>query len=62
MNRVISRSKVLLLLIILLCLGLSLFLVEYAINGNQWVYSHGSPHIYNKENIACGQNNDFMLF
>ena len=58
MNRVISRSKVLLVLIILLCLGLSLFLVEYAINGNQWVYSPGSPHIYNKENIACGQITD----
>lgn len=55
MNRVISRAKVLLVLIILLSLGLSLFLIDYAVNGNNWVHTPGSPHIYNAENIGCGQ-------
>lgn len=55
MNRIISRAKVLLLLIIVLSLGLSFFLMEYSINSADWVYKPGSPHIYQAENIGCGK-------
>ena len=55
MNRIISRAKVLLVLILVLSLGLSFFLVEYTLNSKYWVYKPGSPHIYQAENIGCGK-------
>ena len=55
MNRIISRAKVLLVLILVLSLGLSFFLVEYSIHSADWVYKPGSPHVYHAENIGCGK-------
>ena len=55
MNRVMSRSRVLMVLVLILALGLSFFLGEYALNSGKWVHSAGSPHIYNADNIGCGQ-------
>jgi len=55
MNRIISRAKVLLVLILVLSFGLSFFLVEYAMNSGDWVYKPGSPHIYHAESIGCGK-------
>lgn len=55
MNRVMSRAKVLLVLVLVLSLGTTFFLGEYMLNAGKWVHSAGSPHIYNAENIGCGQ-------
>lgn len=42
-------------LVLVLALGVSFFLGEYLLNSRKWVLSAGSPHIYNAENIGCGQ-------
>ena len=55
MNRVMSRAKVLLVLVLVLSLGITFFLGEYFLNAGKWVHTAGSPHIYNAENIGCGQ-------
>lgn len=59
MNRVMSRAKILLVPVMILALGISIFLGDYFLNSKNWVYSAGSPHIYNPENnesknIGCG--------
>ena len=43
------------ILVLVLSLGVSFFLGEYLLNSRKWVLSAGSPHIYNAENIGCGQ-------
>lgn len=55
MNRVMSRSRVLMVLVLILSLGVTFFLGEYTLNSGKWVHAAGSPHIYNAENIGCGQ-------
>ena len=55
MNRVMSRARVLMVLVLVLALGVTFFLGEYLLNASKWVHSAGSPHIYNAENIGCGQ-------
>ena len=55
MNRVMSRSRVLIVLVLILSLGITFFLGEYTLNSSKWVHSAGSPHIYNADNIGCGQ-------
>ena len=55
MNRVMSRAKILLVLVLVLSLGVTFFLGEYFLNAGKWVHTAGSPHIYNAENIGCGQ-------
>lgn len=50
-----SRARVLLVLVLILSLGVTFFLGEYFANSGKWVLSAGSPHIYNAENIGCGQ-------
>ena len=55
MNRVMSRAKVLMVLVLILSLGVTFFLGEYTLNSGKWIHSAGSPHIYNAENIGCGQ-------
>ncbi len=54
MNRIMGRSKMLLVLILVLSAGISVFVVEYFANAGNWVLSAGSPHIYNAGNIGCG--------
>lgn len=58
MNRVMSRAKVLLVLVMVLSLGVSFFFGEYLFKSGEWVHSAGSPHIYNAENIGCGVISD----
>ncbi len=55
MNRVMSRARVLMVLVLILSLGVTFFLGDYLLNAGKWVHSAGSPHIYNAENIGCGQ-------
>ena len=45
-------------LVLVLSLGVTFFLGEYALNSHKWVLSAGSPHIYNAENLGCGQITD----
>ena len=45
-------------LVLVLSLGVTFFLGEYALNSQKWVLSAGSPHIYNAENLGCGQITD----
>jgi len=54
MNRVMSRARIILALIVVLALGVTIFLGDYVLNSHKWVHSPGSPHIYNAENIGCG--------
>ncbi len=54
MNRIASRSTALLLIVLLLVGGFSLFVAEYLAKAGEWVVFPGSPHVYNGGNIGCG--------
>lgn len=54
MNRIATRSLVLLLAVVLLLGGFVFFLAEYFIHGADWAIFPGSPHVYNGGNIGCG--------
>ncbi len=54
MNRVISRAKILIILILVLSCGTMFFFGEYFACAGNWVLSAGSPHVYNASNIGCG--------
>ena len=55
MNRVSKRASALFLLSILLAGGLGYFVYEYFAKAETWVVTAGSPHIFNSNNIGCGQ-------
>ena len=46
MNRVINRARVLGILALLLAAGVLFFVLEFLIQGKDWVMFPGSPHIY----------------
>ena len=46
MNRVINRARVLAILALLLAAGVVFFVLEFLVQGKQWVMFPGSPHIY----------------
>ena len=54
MNRIVGRSKFLLVLVMALALGTSFFLGEYVANSKTWVHAAGSPHIYDAGQLGCG--------
>ena len=54
MNRIIGRAKILLVLVLVLALGLSFFVGEFAVKSGSWILFPGSPHVYNAGNIGCG--------
>lgn len=54
MNRIMGRTKILLILVLVLALGMSFFLGEYALKADKWVRSPGSPHLYYAGNLGCG--------
>lgn len=54
MNRIAGRALALLLLVAVLVAGLAFFIVEYAVEADEWVIFAGSPHVYNGGNIGCG--------
>lgn len=54
MNRIIRRTRILLILVLILALGISLFSVEYFIKADEWILYPGSPHLYNAGNLGCG--------
>lgn len=55
MNRVSRRASALVLLILFLIGGMGFFIYEYITKADSWVVSVGSPHVYNSNNIGCGQ-------
>ena len=63
MNRIMGRTRVLLILILVLALGTSFFVGEYFVKSGDWILFAGSPHIYNAGNIGCGiiSDRDGML-
>lgn len=54
MNRVISRVRITLLLILILTGGMALFLGEYFAKGEDWILFPGSPHVYNGNAVETG--------
>ena len=54
MNRIASRTKALILFVLVLVGGFSFFLAEYVSEGKNWTVHSGSPHVYNGDNISCG--------
>ncbi len=58
MNRIMGRAKLLLVLVMILALGTSFFLGEYFANAREWIFSAGSPHIYEAGKLGCGTITD----
>ncbi len=54
MNRVINRSRILLILVLVLTAGTVFFMGEYFARSGDWILKPGSPHVYNASNIGCG--------
>jgi len=54
MHRVMKRTWVVYVFLLVLLLGMAFFLWEYMTQAQRWVASAGSPHLYNNSNIGCG--------
>ena len=54
MHRVMKRTWVIHVFLLILLLGMGIFLWEYMTEAQKWVASTGSPHLYNNSNIGCG--------
>ncbi len=54
MNRVTKRVWIVVLFILILTGGMGLFLLEYAMEADQWVSFTGSPHVYSQSNLGTG--------
>ena len=57
MNKVMSRAKMLLVLVLCFAVGIAGFMVDYLVNSNRWVFADGSPHIYvadEVKSVGCG--------
>lgn len=58
MNRIIGRTKILLILVWVLSAGALFFVMEYLVNSGDWILKAGSPHVYQSGNIGCGMITD----
>ena len=54
MHRVMKRTWVIHVFLLILLAGMAFFLWEYMTEAQKWVASTGSPHLYNNSNIGCG--------
>lgn len=54
MNRIASRSGIVLILALVLVLGFVFFVVEFSVKSKDWVVNAGSPHVFNGKNLNCG--------
>ena len=54
MHRVMKRTWVVHVFLLILLFGMAFFLWEYTTQAQKWVASTGSPHLYNNSNIGCG--------
>ena len=58
MHRVMKRTWLVNVFVLVLLLGMAFFLWEYTTQAQRWVASTGSPHLYNNSNIGCGTITD----
>lgn len=54
MNRVVGRSGILLILVLLLTAGTAFFVADYLVNSGDWVMETGSPHVYTDYSSVSG--------
>ena len=54
MHRVMKRTWVVHVFLLILLVGMAFFLWEYVTEAQHWVAATGSPHLYNNSNIGCG--------
>jgi len=54
MKKISSRSRVILLLALLVLIGLSAFVLQYFAQAGEWVTFSGSPHVYTGNNLTTG--------
>ena len=54
MNRVVGRSGIVVLLMLLLVGGLGFFVAEYTMHAKDWVMHEGSPHVYTDYSSVSG--------
>ena len=54
MHRVMKRTWVVHVFLLILLSGMAFFLWEYTTEAQRWVAATGSPHLYNNSNIGCG--------
>ena len=54
MNRIASRSGIVIILSVILTVGFVLFVVEFSLKSGDWVVNSGSAHVYNGKNLNCG--------
>ena len=54
MNRVVGRSGILLILVLLLAAGTAFFVGDYMLNSGDWVMEEGSPHVYTDYSSVSG--------
>ena len=52
MHRVMKRTWLIHVFLLILLLGMGFFLWEYATEAHQWVASVGSPHLYNNSTVG----------
>lgn len=55
MNRVTHRTWIVVLFMLILVGGTGFFLLEYALEAENWVGFTGSPHVYSNGNLGNGQ-------
>jgi len=53
-HRVMKRTWVMHVFLLILLFGMAFFLWEYVTEAQRWVAATGSPHLYNNSNIGCG--------
>lgn len=58
MKKISSRAIVTTLLSVLVIVGLCAFVVQYFLQGREWVTTQGSPHVYSGGNISTGSIED----
>ncbi len=58
MNRVVGRSGILLILVLLLAAGSAFFVGDYLVNSGDWVMETGSPHVYTDYSSVSGTVTD----
>lgn len=54
MNRIASRSWIVLVFVLILVVGTVFFLGEFALNAENWVFFPGSPHVYQGMKLEQG--------
>lgn len=54
MNRIASRSGIVLIFALILTAGFLFFALEFGFKSDDWVIHSGSAHVYNGQNLNCG--------